>query len=299
MLSGSSVILMALAVADTLNLFFVLLSLYLQENFYINLEETTMGCKINRYLKFIFGYYANWLIIVFTIFRVIAVYLPHKVNIYCTRKRAYTAVVSTFAVCCTVHLDSLVHIDVITSKERTRCWFEGSRYIYYTYHFRWVLLVFMSLLPFACLLVGNCMIIYKIVKYNVERKRMSHRNHSNNSVGKDSQSMTAMLISISLLFFVSQTPAVVTSILRNSLSNEPRSKEYLMTFNVVSSFCKLLRLFNNVLNFFCYCISGTRFREELVLMLKGVKCCKMIGQSGNLQANDASKSEVTESTINA
>ena len=298
MISGSSVILMALALADTLNLLSVLFSLYLQENFNINLEETTIGCKINRYLKFILGYYANWLVIVFTIFRVIAVYLPHKVNVYCTRKRAYTAVVCTFAVCCTVHLDSLVHIDVITSKERTRCWFEGSRYVYYTYHFRWVLLAFMSMLPFACLMIGNCMIIYRMVKYNVQRKRMSHSNHSNKSVTKDSQSMTAMLISISLLFVITQTPAVVTSILRNSLSNEPRSKEYLMTFNVVSSFWKLLRVFNNVLNFLCYCISGTRFREELVLMLKDVKCCKRIRQSGNLEVNDASKSEVTESTIN-
>ena len=152
MISGSSVILMALAVADTLNL---LLSLYLQENVNINLEETTIGCKINRYLKFRLGYYANWLVIVFTIFRVIAVYLPYKVNVYCTRKRAYTAVTCTFAVCCTGHLDSLVDIDVITSKERTRCWLEGFRYVYYTYHFRWVLLVFMSLLPFYLLNSGK------------------------------------------------------------------------------------------------------------------------------------------------
>ena len=150
MLSGSSVILMALAVADTLNLLIVLLSLYLQENFNINLEKTTIGCKINRYLKFVFGYYANWLIIVFTVFRVIAVYLPHKTNMYCTKTRAYIAVASTFAMCCLVHFDSLVHIDVITSKERNTCWFKGSRYVYYTYHFRWVLLAFMSLLPFAC-----------------------------------------------------------------------------------------------------------------------------------------------------
>ena len=101
MISGSSVILMALAVADTLNLFFVLLSLYLQENFNINLEETTIGCKINRYLKFILGYYANWLVIVFTIFRVIAVYLPYKVNVYCTRK--------TCLHCCDLYFRSMLY----------------------------------------------------------------------------------------------------------------------------------------------------------------------------------------------
>ena len=192
MMSGSSVILMTLALADTLNLLSVSLSLYLQENVTINLEEKSIGCKINRYLKFVFGYYANWLIIVFTIFRLIAVYLPHKVKVYCSKKRASVAVVTTFVMCCFVHLDVLVPIDIVAVKDKNgrfgqnRCWFEGSRYFYYTYHFRWVLLAFMSLLPFTCLMVGNCLIIYKMVKYNVERKRMSLSNNSNNTVAKDS-----------------------------------------------------------------------------------------------------------------
>ena len=122
---------------------------------------------------------------------------------------------------------------------------------------------------------------------------MSHSNKSNNTVAKDSQSMTAMLISISILFFITKTPAVFTSILRNSLRNQQRSVEYIMRFNVVDSVCRLLRWLNNVLNFFCYCISGTRFREELMLMLKDVKCCKYILPS----KNDLSKSETTVSTI--
>ena len=201
--------------------------------------------------------------------------------------------------CSFVHLDLLVHIDIIPVKDnngrfgQNRCWFEGSRYVYYTYHFRWVLLVFMSMLPFACLMIGNCMIIYRMIKYNIERKRMSHSNKGNNTVAKDSQSMTAMLISISLLFFITQTPAVVTSNLRNSLRNQQRSVKYLMTFNVVDSVCRLLRWLNNVLNFFCYCISGTRFREELILMLNGVKYCIVCAPS----ENDMSKSQTTVSTI--
>ena len=200
----------------------------------------------------------------------------------------------TLVICCFVHLDLLTHIDTVPVKVKNgrfgqnRCWFEGSRYIYYTYHFRWVLLVFMSLLPFACLMLGNCMIIYRMVKYNRERKRMSQGNCSNGTADKDSQSMTAMLISISLLFFITQTPAVVTSILRNNLVNQQRSAEYLMKFNVIDSVCRLLRWLNNVLNFFCYCISGTRFRQQLVLMLKSIRPSE----------NESSKSQVTVSTIN-
>ena len=212
MRSGSSVILMALAVADTLALVIGTFSGYILRIHHIDFEESVAGCKINRYLKFVLSYNANWLIVVFTIFRVIAVYLPHKASVYCTRKRAYIAVIATVIMCCLMHLDSLIHFTIVPKFNGhgqfvlNVCWFEGARDTFYTYHFRWVMLVTLSFLPFVVLLTGNAMIIYKMIKYNMDRKRMSSENKSN-----DSQSMTTMLISISLLFFMSQTPGIVIS----------------------------------------------------------------------------------------
>ena len=115
MRSGSSVILMALALADTLALVLGLLTGYLKGVFEININDIFIICKLQRrYLKSVFSYSANWILIVFTIFRVIAVYrliLPHKANIYCTRKRAHIAVIVTLLIACLSNLDELIYMD--------------------------------------------------------------------------------------------------------------------------------------------------------------------------------------------
>ena len=269
MRSGPSVILMALAVADTLALISGLIGPYMLKTHGMKIRDYFFICKIYRFIRYSSNYIANWLIVVFTIFRVIAVHLPHKANIYCTRARACIAVIVTSIVCCLFHLDGMIHIDhsSLYNREgkfvRYRCWFNGSRFTYYTYYVQWEVLTVMSLAPFVALIAGNSMIIYKIIIHNFVRRRMSQNNSSN-----DSQSMTAMLICISLLFFITQVPQIIVALLKRKLNNSPHTPEYLQGFIVIETICTLLKFSNNAVNFFCYCISGRKFRQELVKVLK-------------------------------
>ena len=106
---GSSVILSSLAVAYTLALLIGPTWMYIEKVYNIDIEKQFLViCKSNRYFKAVFIYVANWLVIIFTIFRVIAVYWPHKANIYCTRKRVYMAVLLTCVLSVLVNLDSLI-----------------------------------------------------------------------------------------------------------------------------------------------------------------------------------------------
>ena len=258
MRSGSSVILSALSVADTLTLGIGPTPVYLIRAYHITISNYFIICKLQRYLRLVFGYYANWLVIVFTIFRVIAVYLPHKANVYCTRKRAFLAVVITLVVSCIVNLDSIVHVHYSKNIVARKC----SNDKYYKVYTQWVMLVIMSIIPFVVFVTGNILIIYKIVTYSIKRKRMSSDVKSD-----DSQSMTAMLISISVLFLVTQVPAIIITIFKQNLGNV--TKEYLHGFAVIETVFRLMKWSNHGLNFFCYCISGERFRQELCAMLKG------------------------------
>ena len=270
MRSGSSVILSALAVADTLTLLIGPTGMYINKVYNIQIENQYLViCKTNRYLKSVLSYVANWLIIIFTIFRVIAVYWPHKANIYCTRKRAYMAVFLTYVLSVLVNLDSLIFIEHIPKYDRAgrfmfnHGWFEGSRHTYYRFYNQWILLVTMSIVPFIILISGNLMIIYKMIKYKIQRKHMSVETNST-----DAESMTAMLISISLLFLVTQVPAIVVGIVRKRTQDVPRSEEFLVRFYLIDGICKLLKWVNHALNFVCYCIAGRRFREEMVAMVR-------------------------------
>ena len=94
MRSPSSLILMVLAMADSLYLMFNIpfdIFLYVYD---IDITEShILMCKLYIWVVTSVDTTANLLIIVSTIFRVIAVYLPHKVNIYCSRRRALLAII--------------------------------------------------------------------------------------------------------------------------------------------------------------------------------------------------------------
>ena len=81
MKTGSSVVLIGLAVADTLFLFVSLTALYL-ETFGIFLDSVNnFTCKSFLFVHETLNYIAVYYLVIFTIFRVIIVHLPHKNNV--------------------------------------------------------------------------------------------------------------------------------------------------------------------------------------------------------------------------
>ena len=102
-----------------------------------------------------------------------------------------------------------------------------------------------------------------MTKYKIQRKQMSVETNST-----DAESLTAMLISISLLFLVTQVPAIVVGIVRRRTQDVPRSVNFQYRFSLIDGICKLLKWVNHAVNFVCYCIAGRRFREEMVAMVR-------------------------------
>ena len=283
MRSGSSVILSTLSVADTLTLVIGPMLVYLLRGYNITVSDYFIICKLHCYFRLVCGYYANWLVIVFTIFRVIVVYLPHKANVHCTRRRAFVAAVVTLVVSCIVNSDSILYVHYAQNSNGKKCLTDK----YYKVYTQWVMLVIMSIIPFVVLVTGNLLIIYKIVTYSIKRKRMSNDAKSN-----DSQSMTAMLISISVLFLVTQVPAIVITIFKQKLYLGNVTKEYIHGFAVTETVFRLLKWSNHGMNFVCYCISAERFRQELFAMLKD-----WLSGKGNGNERTKSSAELVTSAV--
>ena len=134
MRSGSAVMLSALAMADTLTLLIGTTWMYINKVYNTDIEKQfLLICKTNRYLKSVFSYVANWLVIIFTIFRVIAVYWPHMANIYCTPKESLHGCASyLYSQCpCKSRFINFYwrHIPKYNRAGRfmvNLCWFEGS-----------------------------------------------------------------------------------------------------------------------------------------------------------------------------
>ena len=216
----------------------------------------------------------------------IAVYLPHKANVYCTRRRAFIGVGVTLFVSCVVNIDSILHVQYSQSNKEKKCLTDK----YYKVYSQWVMLVIMSIIPFVVLVTGNVLIMFKIVTYSIKRKRMSNDVKSNNS-------MTAMLISISVLFLVTQVPAIVITIFKQNLNLGNVTKEYIHGFALSETVFRLLKWSNHGMNFVCYCISGERFRQELFAMLKGWLSRKGNGKQGTKSSATCVTSAVSNNTI--
>ena len=271
MKTGSSLILIALAVADSLVLVVVLTETLLSEGFELDITEmNTFLCKSYRYVGAVVDYLAVYYLVIFTIFRVISVYVPHKNNVYCTRKRALIAVTITCIIVCLINVHFLTLrlfpiYDESSNLIGNNCGFTGKLLHFYQYHEEYMTLCVIVLIPFCMIITGNLMIIKKMYQFHTKRQEMTQTtNHSTD----DSQSMTTMLISISLLFFVTQIPFNITNLLEKGMNYEDVSLQYEARFILLETVTRLLTFVNNVANFSCYCVSGKRFKSELVVMIK-------------------------------
>ena len=264
---------MALAVADSSVLLVDLVDDFAYNGFGIWIEiQHKILCKSLRYIMLIVNYTAIYYLVIFTIFRLISVYLPHKNNIYCTRKRAFIAIFVTFISTCLISLE-YVNIQFIPIHDENSniiemsCWFVGKwEEIMANNYEQYKSLFLRIIIPFSVLIIGNSMIIYKIRKSNVSRQEMTQ---TANQSTDDSQSLTAMLISISVLFLVTQTPYIITNYIEKHLNYDELSLEYEAGYYLLQTFTRLLKYVNNVANFFCYCISGKTFKSELDAMVNG------------------------------
>ena len=271
MKTGSSVILITLAVADFLVLVVGLTDHFLYHGLAIWLEVmNSFLCKSFRFVGGIIAYTAVYYLIIFTIFRVISVYLPHKNNIYCTRRRAFIALIVTVVVVSLLNIDYLYIQYFPVYDENSNfighdCSLMGKWAHYDKYHADYIVLIFKSILPFSTLLIGNSAIIYKIYKF--DRKRLEMTQTTNKSTD-DSHSMMAMLISISVLFLLTQTPFIITNLIEKRMNYDNYSLEYVAGFYLLETAFRLFMFLNHAANFFCYCLCGKTFKSELVAMLK-------------------------------
>ena len=263
--SSSSVILIALAVADTLVLWIGLPDHFL-DVLGIYIRSYPVLCQLYNFVNSSSVCIANWLIIVFTLFRLISVYMPHKANIYCSKKRAYLAIFFTIVTPCFYFSYWLYTVEYQVTEDD--CIGHKDYITFHRDYQLWLVLTLNSLLPFTILIISNCLIIYKLRKASALRQSMN-----STATSEESNSMTAMLLSISILFLVTQTPHFITTIIESEFDYDNQGEEFIAYYYIIEMVTKLLTYVNNVANFFCYCISGRQFRTELALVLR-VKCCK-------------------------
>lgn len=257
----------AVSVFDTLVLYSVCfrqwLSLVLDSDV---LSHSNAFCKTFNFLSYLSFDVAAWLLIVMTVERFLVVQFPLLSSKIATVKKAKTAIVVLILImgALNIHFFWTVSVD-----ENGFCKYTDSTRSFHDNVWPWIDATVYSFLPFILLLVVNILIIL-VHRRAIAVRKTTVRVHRSNERGTKFK-LSTMLITVTMTFLFLSAPNVVLICIRHKYFNfsvkidDLRDVAVYRLVAMVTNFCLYL---NHAINFFLYCISGEKFRRELVNLFK-------------------------------
>ncbi|XP_074650495.1 C-C chemokine receptor 1-like protein 1 [Tubulanus polymorphus] len=266
-------LLSCLAIFDTLGLYIGLSRYWV---FYLTdgIDIWTFSeavCKFGHFFVYYLLQCSSWILVAVTIERFIVTCAPIHAKTMTTTRNAVIALVTMFIALFILNSHYFHTVElIITRKNETLCWSEDLHNRLFLDR-TWALidLTVYSLVPLVIIFVCNVSIIVKV--------RVSHRRTScgNARVVPNRQkrisSMTAMLVTVNFVFMITTLPISIYVIvfyqkgkdyLHLEVKNSQNREQILDSNAILWPLLNLLQYSNNALNFYLYCISGPRFREQ-------------------------------------
>ncbi|XP_046582520.1 FMRFamide receptor-like [Haliotis rubra] len=291
--SSMSIYLTCLAVADLLALYSGLLRQWIIYTFNTDIRELhPLICKVVTWMLYFSLDLSAWILVSVTVERAVSVWLPHKVKVICTKKVLAVNILVLVIILMSVNGHFLFGRGLIVYEGVVyQCANQSRDYArFLDYIFPWVDLCFFCLAPLAFHLVGNALIITRLLAgmRTITRLNMATTEQATER-RRQVSSMTTMLLSLNLVYLVCTLPIsiylIYTTYWEKDTSPEAKAQRQLMF-----ACANLLMYLNNSMNFVTYTISGKRFRSELISLFKR----KML-RSGSLFTTSTSSSSVSRS----
>jgi hypothetical protein len=261
---------LALAITDLMNLWLLIPVIWVDAVFGYNINNSpSLLCKTHKAFAYFIGQASILYVVALNIERFIRIRFPHKSNIYCSLRNANIAIgvipITTFILICHVFYR-------ISTAKQGNCL--GENDIYKEWVWRVWQLFNIFIISFASLGILLTINVYIFTKFAIQNcKRCMGNSHvqendirGNAYRGKMSQ-ITVTLSLVTGTFLVCVFPIVIYSLMYKS-AQRPQGNSHedaeILLFNTLATGCMLI---TNVINFFIYFLSGTKFRKEVKLLL--------------------------------
>lgn len=281
--------LLAIAVTDNGALIFGLLPKWLQHCFGTDVTTSSnFVCKMRNFLFYTAEDASTWFVCAFTFDRFLVVQFPLRRAVIGATKRIYVslAAVTFLAVVknSTVFWSRAVVVQnqtiaegngsISTSSSSSRpsslCSNPTPSSIHFDSYVRpWLVFATVDCVPFLFLIACNAAIVRKIITVHYKSSKalgastVVSRSLPVIGISKSRVArMTGMCLAVSLTFLVLEFPSIVLLIGRPYWTTDDRIKYALM-----EAVASLLTYTNCAVNFYLYCLAGTRFRKEFVSMI--------------------------------
>lgn len=277
-----------LSMTDTLVLYIGLLRIWVSEITGKDVREhASWMCKTTNVLGYTVSDYSVWLIIAMTVERWIAVCLPLKAPSMCNRKRAFIAILGIFFLLLSVNFHFFWTTDLRNIEYEgeifTQCDSSESYEKLVTEIWPWVDAFIYSFFPFVIILTLNGLIIHRVLLSKRQRSGLDASRSAyskpddsgagginrpqRNSHSEHSTKLTVMLLTISFTFLLTTLPMNMLLIVKAFITQKEVSTEVITRFMLARTVTELLMYSNHSMNFFLYCATGEKFRQQLLLLL--------------------------------
>ena len=272
--SPLSVFFIVLAVSDLGLLYSNCLTrwIFFAFNFNVFVQNSVL-CKISFFILYVSGCLSAWTLVAMTAQRAVCVLWPHRANVLCRVGKSKVIVVSMILFISGIHTHLLYGYDVETSGSLILCVPVKDYMPFFFEIWSIVDMLIVSLLPWLCLAVCNSLLVWKL-KVSIREAEVNlgpcQADRMNNRKKKVS-SMTVTLVTVSVAFLTLTFPMSFIQIL-NFIFWTSGSIDVLNSSKVIYYAWGIsfpLWYLNSCINFYVYCLTGSKFRKEAKQML----CC--------------------------
>ena len=226
------------------------------------------SCKLIYFLFYFTIHYNVALLVSMTAQKYLAVRFPLKMAAWSTTRRTVIVIITLGLAYAVLHMQNFWTRKMMYDAEQND-WFciaGKASYNYYLIHVHpWLDSTLYSFIPLTSLAVLNICIIVQLRR--ATKSRVDMRGGSQSATGKagSTHQTTKMLLSVSFAFLVLTSPIgislIVDSVIKWEMPLKQSAERYMMR-----ALFALLMYTNHAINFWLYCFTGQKFREEFKTM---------------------------------
>ena len=226
-------------------------------------------CKLRVWVLNSCAVFSPWLLVVLTLQRAASVVWPHRVNVVCTRRKSLAAIAGTLLVVSLLYSHLLYGFSLVSTEKSRFCTMGFESYESFMNDF-WVEIdmFLFSLLPFSFLVLSNGVLIFTLAKsLKAARKTLTTAGSAQqvDARRKKASATSLTLVVVSMAFVLLTLPITVKNIIFSLYTSDFSSSlkpQYIALRSFFDSFAYMLVYWNYAINFYVYCLTGTKFRRE-------------------------------------
>ena len=271
---------MALAISDTMSM-----GAYYDESVYNWWDwnvasRTDASCKLVHYITVVARDCSSLFVLLFTVDRFLFVKFPLKVTTLVTVKRVCLAIAVSIAIALCLESFNLKYLEIGYTLGEPQCQLAE---LHVDDHALYKLILHHGigfLLPAGLVAVFNVLIVRQLRLSSRRRRAMTNAKSSEkSSTDKNNRSLTIQLITVSTFSVLVTAPNVGSAIYRYLVSDVDMTLYQITVGRNMAYVSDALALLNYTCNFFFYCLTGSKFREDLKLLfikvVKGEEQCSL------------------------